>query len=174
MESSGTGHLERIPVAFLSYARESDQHSAWVRDFGGRLRALGIDARLDQWHLSPGDDLVRFMTDGVQKSDFVLVVCTPKYAAKANANDGGVGFEGSVIAGSILTQGAAQRKFIPLLRAGTAAESIPAFLLNRLYIDFTRDAELKSSVEALVRHMQGRPDNVPPPIARIAPTPTGY
>ena len=112
------------------------------------------------------------MTRSVRDSDFVPIVCTPRYAAKAIANEGGVGFEGSVIAGSILTSGATQTKFIPLLRAGTPAESIPMFLLNRLYIDFREDSAFEAEAEHhLARHMCNRPSEVPPPIGGGAPQP---
>jgi len=104
------------------------------------------------------------MTRSVRDSDFVPIVCTPRYAAKAIANEGGVGFEGSVIAGSILTSGATQNKFIPLLRAGTPAESIPLFRLNRLYIDFKEEFAFAAEAEHLARHMCNRPSEVPPPI----------
>ena len=170
MVNSEQTESERAPIAFLSYAHESDGHSAWVRNLATKLRGLGVDARFDQWQLSLGDDLARFMIDGVQKSDLVLVVCTPRYAAKASANQGGVGFDGSVIAGPILTQATIQTKFIPILRTGTAGESIPTFLWNRHYIDFTQDAQVNTSLAALVRHMHGRPAEIAPPIARVART----
>lgn len=156
------------PVVFVSYSRESEEHSAWVRHLSERLRSHGIDSRLDQWHLAPGDDLVRFMTSAVRDSDFVLLICTPNYAAKANEDRGGVGFEGSVIAGSILTVRDSQGKFIPVLRSGTAAESIPVFLWNRLWVDFTEDASFSASVEHLARHLLRRPEIVPPPVAPAA------
>jgi predicted Rossmann-fold nucleotide-binding protein len=152
------------PLAFVSYAHEGQSHSDWVRDLAARLREVGVDTRLDQWHLPPGGNLSNFMTSSVRESDFVLIVCTPKYAEKASADVGGVGFEGSIIAGSILTQPDNQKKFIPLLRSGTPAESIPAFLWNRVHVDFTNDREFQASVERLSRHILGRPANIPPPV----------
>nr|VFK51796.1 MAG: SEFIR domain-containing protein [Candidatus Kentron sp. TUN] len=39
---------------FISYSGTSDRHRKWVANFGTFLRAKGIDARLDQWHLPHG------------------------------------------------------------------------------------------------------------------------
>jgi predicted Rossmann-fold nucleotide-binding protein len=152
-------------VVFISYARESEDHRAWVRGLAERLRLHDIEIRLDEWHLSPGDDLAAFMVSAIRDSNFVLLICTPNYANKAHANQGGVGFEGAIISGSLLTFPDVQAKFIPLLRSGTAAESIPAYLWNRLWVDFTDDRTYSAAVEQLARHLSRRPENTPPPVA---------
>lgn len=47
---------------FLSY-RSADR--AAVEEFAGRLRRDGIDAWYDQWKITPGDDIVARMDQGV-------------------------------------------------------------------------------------------------------------
>ena len=45
------------PKVFISYSHDSAQHKDWVRSLASALRANGIDAVLDQWDLSPGQDM---------------------------------------------------------------------------------------------------------------------
>jgi hypothetical protein len=106
-----------IPKAFISYRWESEEHRAWVRGFATELRAAGIDATLDQWHLVPGDQLPGFMERSIRESDYVLIICTPGYKAKADMRSGGVGYEGDIMTGEVaLSQ--EHRKFIPIPRMG--------------------------------------------------------
>lgn len=81
---------ERHPT-FISYAWETPEHRQWVLDFATTLRHNGVDVVLDQWHLPPGADMYHFMEQSVRSAVFVLVICTPTYAEKANARLGGVG-----------------------------------------------------------------------------------
>jgi hypothetical protein len=73
------------PKVFISYAWESDEHRNWVKSLAARLRGDGVETVLDQWELAPGDQLPRFMERSVRESDFVLIVCTPKYQEKSDA-----------------------------------------------------------------------------------------
>lgn len=83
-----TGSEDRFPSALLSYAWESPTHKEWVRQLATRLRNDAVDTRLDQWHLRGGHDRFHFMEQAIATSDFVLIICTPGYAAKANAREG--------------------------------------------------------------------------------------
>jgi hypothetical protein len=44
---------ETHPRAFISYSQDSPEHKDRVLDLADRLRAHGIDARLDQYEVSP-------------------------------------------------------------------------------------------------------------------------
>src|SRR3712207_6273724 len=90
------------PRAFISYAWESTEHQAWVRDFATRLRADGINVTLDQWTLAPGDQLTHFMEQSVRENDYVLIICTPRYAERSNQRAGGVGYEGDIMTAELL------------------------------------------------------------------------
>ena len=70
----------------------------------------------------PGADRTHFMEQGVANSDFVVVICTPGYAERANNREGGVGYESMVITG-MLAESILDKKFIPVLRGGTWKES---------------------------------------------------
>ena len=54
------------------------------------------------------------MEQAVAESDFVIVVCTPTYAERANKREG-VGYESMVIT-SALAERILTNKFIPVLR----------------------------------------------------------
>ena len=86
-----------IPKVFISYSHDSDEHKEWVLQLSTRLRQNGVDVILDRWDLGAGDDMTLFMEKGVRDSDRVLVICTDAYVRKANAAEGGVGYERMII-----------------------------------------------------------------------------
>ena len=49
------------PKAFISYAWESDEIKKWVKKLATELINNGIDAKLDQWEVVPGDQMPHFM-----------------------------------------------------------------------------------------------------------------
>jgi TIR domain len=89
------------PRIFISYSWESEDHKSWVRHLGERLYEVGIEARLDQWFVQPGESFTAFMEQEVAAADFVLVVCTPTYARKSNNRQGGVGYEQQIVSGQL-------------------------------------------------------------------------
>lgn len=124
--------------AFISYSWDNETHKEWVRDFAIRLRRDGIDVTLDQWHLVPGDRLPEFMETCIRENDFILIVCTEKYKQKSNQRSGGVGYEGDIMSGELLTK-KNNRKFIPILRTGDWETSIPTWLLGKYSIDLSSE-----------------------------------
>lgn len=149
------------PTVFVSYAWEHDEHSEWVKRVAARLRADGVNVLLDRWHVPPGGDLTAFMEQSVSKSSFVLLVCTPAYKLKADERAGGVGYEGAIISGAILT-GTPQAKFVPLLRGASWKESGPARLLGSRYLDFRGEPYSEKEYEELLRAIHGMSESAPP------------
>src|SRR5436309_10255274 len=94
--------VKEIPSVFLSYAWDSPQHKEWVNALGVRLRVDGIDAHWDELDTLLGDQLPHFMEQAIRSSDFVLVICTPKYKVRSDSRLGGVGFEGNIITAELL------------------------------------------------------------------------
>ena len=76
------------------------------------------------------------MERAVRESDFVIIVCTPRYKTRSDNRSGGVGYEGDIMSGEVLT-GANQRKFIPALRQGSWESASPTWLTGKYYIDVT-------------------------------------
>lgn len=60
------------PTAFISYAWESNELKLWVKDLATQLRADGIDAKIDQWEVVPGDQMPHFMEKSVRDNNFVV------------------------------------------------------------------------------------------------------
>ena len=137
------------PRAFISYSHDSAEHKKWVLDFATTLRDRGIDAVLDQWDLKPGDDFPHFMETQLEAADFVLMICTDKYVEKANAGEGGVGYEKMIMTASLLSK-IDSSKVIPIIRqSGTDAR--PTFMKTKIYIDFSNDENIEYSLDDLLR-----------------------
>src|SRR5262245_19395356 len=132
--------MEKAPEVFISYSHDSPSHKEWVAKLATRLRGSGVDVILDQWDLSLGDDVTRFMEAGVSNSDRVLVICTDEYVRKANAGKGGVGYERLIVTAQ-LVQNIGTNKFIPIIRNTDPEHRTPRFLGTRLYIDFSDDEQ---------------------------------
>jgi hypothetical protein len=91
---------------------------------------------LGQWHLVPGDQLPQFMESAVRNRDFVLVICTPRYRARSDNRTGGVGYEGDIMTGEVITT-RNQRKFIPIFRGGTWTEAAASWLAGKYDVDLS-------------------------------------
>jgi hypothetical protein len=147
--------------AFVSYSWESDKHKHWVRELATRLRTDGIDVTLDQWDLVPGDQVPEFMEKEVRESDYVLIVCTPKYKDRSDNREGGVGYEGDIMTAEAMTT-RNERKFIPLLRGNVWEECAPSWLLGKYYLDFSSTPYSENSYEDLLTTILGIRPKAPP------------
>lgn len=155
------------PKVFLSYSWEGDAHKEWVRALAERLTQNGVNVRLDQWHISPGQSLTQFMETEVQTCEFVLVVCTKDYCRKSLARVGGVGYEQQIITGNIVG-GKLREYFIPLVRDGEFAPgaecSIPPQFMGVYAVDMRDGVDPDQSIEILLRAIYRQPAATQPPI----------
>jgi hypothetical protein len=162
------------PQAFLSYAWESDSHTVWVRHLAERLQGKsGVRIILDQWGLVPGGDQLVFMEQSIETCNFVIVICTPVYAEKANSREGGVGYESMVITSALADQ-IDSRKFIPVLRSGDWKSSLPIYLRSKRGVDLRNDPISETQYEQLIRALHRQPIQPPPlgPMPQFAAQPT--
>lgn len=160
--SSSVAPLAGVPTAFLSYSWDSEEHKAWVLELAERLTRDGVHVILDRWHLGPGADRTRFMESGVRDSDFVLVICTPEYAKKANARMGGVAYEAMIITAELARQ-VLQRKFIPVLRSGNwGPTSQPTWLESKMGVNLRDNPYDEKQYEDLLRTLHQEPLSPPP------------
>lgn len=143
------------PRVFISYSHDSAEHKSWVLDFASTLRHRGIDAVLDQWDLRPGDDLPHFMETELAKCDFVIIVCSEAYVEKANAGEGGVGYEKMIVTSSLIEK-IDSNKIIPVVRQSSSTV-LPTFLQTKLYINFSNDTEVEYSLDELIRALLNAP-----------------
>lgn len=153
---------EASVVAFVSYSWDSDSHKEWVRSLASRLQAEGgVQVILDQWHLLPGGDKAVFMEKSVTQSKFVVLICTPEYAKKANDRTGGAGYEATIITGE-LGEKINERKFIPVLRTGEWTISLPVWIKTKLGVDLRNNPYSDNEYENLLRALHSEPLKPPP------------
>jgi hypothetical protein len=156
-----------MPSAFVSYSWDSESHKAWIRDLSTTLREDGVDVKLDQWELVPGDQLPEYMERAVRESEYVLIICTHKYKERSDKRLGGVGYEGDIMSAEVYTS-RNQRKFIPILREAPWELSAPSWLSGKYYIDLSGSPYMKSQYDDLLTTLLGtRPK---PPSVRVEVT----
>lgn len=148
---------------FISYTWENDEHKDWVEALATRLRIDGIETTLDQWEVSLGDELSKFMEEGVRDHDRVLVICTPEYKRKADRRLGGVGYETRQITAEILND-SKQGKFVPVLRTGSWKNATPSYLSGINGVDLCEgDTErYEQEYRRLLADLFGKRKKAPP------------
>ena len=138
------------PRVFISYSRDNEEHKTWVLDLSTRLRKDGIDAFIDQTHLTLGARSAEFMERSVRDSSRVLVICTPTYKENFDQRKGGAGYEAHIITAEIVNE-VGKNKFIPVLRKGNWETTLPTALSGAFGVDLSNDSalEYKKLVEDL-------------------------
>jgi hypothetical protein len=151
------------PKVFMSYSHDSQAHKEWVARLATDLRSNGVDAMLDQWDLSLGQDTSMFMQRGIADTDRVLLICTEAYVRKAEDGTGGVGYERLVVTAEVV-QSIDTKKFIPVVRGNSSSRKVPLFLGSRLYVDFSDDQNYGACLQELLRELLGAPAIEKPPL----------
>lgn len=161
------GEGEKQPKVFLSYAWGDEEYDSRVIDLAERLVRSGVETVFDKWHLAPGNDAYAFMERSVtdESVTHVLMLCEPRYAAKADDRSGGAGAETLIISPQVYRD-TKQEKFIPVLmkRNEDGSAAVPAYLESRIYIDFSRAETEVAQYSRLLEHLWGRPALRPPPL----------
>lgn len=142
------------PKVFISYSHDTEAHKDWVLALSTRLVANGVDVMLDQWDLTLGSDLPRFMELGLTEAHRVITVCTEPYVAKANAGKRGVGYEKMILTAQLM-QDMSSDRIIPVVRNNALSPRVPTFLSSRVYIDFCDDLSYESRYAELLRDIHG-------------------
>ena len=143
------------PKVFISYSWENEDHNHWVKHFSEQLINDGVNAIIDQYDLTLGDRLPRFMEDSITNSDYVLIICTPIYKEKSDARTGGVGYEGHIISGELLLS-SNERKFIPVIKQGNVSNALPIFLSGKLAIDLGNQKFYQNNYYDLITTLYGQ------------------
>lgn len=149
-ESIVTKNETDRPTVFISYSWDNEQHKIWVSALADRLASEGIITILDQNDLRLGDPMPHFMEQSIDRSNFVLIICTPIYKKKADSRKGGVGYEDTIITGDLL-QSQNHRKYIPVLAAGCWKQSVPLWASGKLGVDLSTQPFDESEFEKLVK-----------------------
>lgn len=153
------------PVVFISYSHDSQELKRWVLDLATRLRECGVDAILDQWDIGPGGDLPHFMEQSLTKASRILMICTDRYVQKANAGEGGVGYEKMIVTADLMKKIDSAR-VIPIIRQqGTYL--LPTFLGTKLFINLSTQEQFETGFDQLLRDILNAPLFVKPPIGTV-------
>lgn len=145
---------EQAPKVFVSYSHDDQEHKDWVLTLSTRLVANGVDVILDQWDLSLGSDLPRFMESGLIGADRVLAICTTPYVEKANVGKGGVGYEKMILTAQLMKDIVSER-IIPVVRRNDFSVVLPTFLGSKVYIDFRDSSQYEAKYAELIREIHG-------------------
>lgn len=151
---------ERIPIVFISYSHDNPDHKQWVSELASKLRQNGIEVIFDLWDLEYGDDLSRFMSKGIADSDRVLVICTDEYVQKAEAGEGGVGYEGTIVNVELL-RNVNTNKFIPIIKQASGEKKTPDFLGTRTYVNAQSGVIADEDFDKLLRDLHKMPPQKP-------------
>lgn len=152
------------PRVFISYTGVDQNHRKWVRDLACRLRDNGVDARIDMFHLRPGQDLHQWMTNEVIMAEKVLLICDKYYAEKADTRRSGVGWETMIILGDMLST-QEQTKYIGIIRDKNIDESLPIYVRSKYSLNWSDDEVMEREFNDLLLYLFDC--DIEPPIGDI-------
>ena len=157
------------PIVFFSYSWDNQDHKLWVLKLASDLMKNGIDVLIDDWDLDRyKNDLHFFMESGIREADKVIMICTPKYAKKANERSGGVGVENTIITGEFYDKNKSA-KFITIAKnyEKKVMECLPSYVKSRYTIDFRNNEDYKNSFEELIRKILNVPKYQKPKLGKL-------
>jgi len=160
-------------TVFISYSHDSDAHREWVLALSERLREDGIETILDQYvNGSPPKGWPRWMLNGLDAADSVIVVCTETYYRRFRGHEEpgkgkGVDWEGALITQEIYDGHSRTLKFVPVLLGAADEKFIPEPLrsLNR----YTLTSE--KAYESLYDFLLGQAGVEPRPVGVLKAKP---
>ncbi|HAB18684.1 MAG TPA: hypothetical protein DCE44_19860 [Verrucomicrobiales bacterium] len=156
-QSSGPGP-NRV---FISYSADSPEHIQRVQEFAARLRADGIDVRIDtDVDLDPPEGWASYSQTQIEEATFVISICTETYRRRFDGREEpgrgkGVTFEGRLIRQEIFDSQGRTKKFIPVLLNPADEAHIPTLLRDRsryLVTDAVSNAAL--NYQSLLRRLR--------------------
>ncbi|WP_169071986.1 nSTAND1 domain-containing NTPase [Candidatus Accumulibacter contiguus] len=158
--------IDHPPRVFISYAQESESHSAWVLALAHRLRHNGVDAVIDRYFPWVEKGWRLWMSEQIEQADWVLVVCTEEYRQRfdGNAPPGcgrGVRWESQHITQALYDDKLSNKQFIPVLPPAGDEHCIPLPLK-----DF-RKFQLDAHYDDLYRLLTEQPETPVPALGKI-------
>ena len=152
------------PRVFISYSWDSAEHTAWVLQLATRLRSNGVDVVLDRWDTDLGSDLSLFMERAADTDYRVVAICSIAYTEKADAAEGGVGYERKMITPSLMADLHSNR-VVPVLRDNPNG-TLPRFLGAAKYLDLRDEPYGEAAYFELLQDLFGLEATPKPPLGR--------
>ncbi len=178
---------DQAPRVLISYAQEGEAHSAWVRNFAEQLLGDGSTAVIDQHVEWPENGWRAWMSEQLDKADWVLLICTAEYRRRFEGNEDvpsdsgrGVRWESQHITQALYDDKFRNLNFVPVLPPNASEKDIPLPL--RDYPKFKpgdifqirEDDANREGYTALYRLLTGQPAHPAPApgnLRRLAPLP---
>lgn len=154
----------KSPRVFISYTGTNIDNKKWVKDFAIKLRNNGVNARIDIFHLKPGQDLPQWMTNEIIISDKILLICDKYYAEKADYRKGGVGWEPMIIQGDMLSK-QEQNKYVAILRDKDIDQSLPVYVKSKYALDWSSENQNEQNFKNLMIYLFDC--DIEPPLGEI-------
>ena len=158
---------------FISYSHDLPEHSERVLALSNRLRALGLDAELDRYHVRPPQGWPHWCEEQLrpEASSFVLVICTPTYRARVEnrvgADEGrGVYWEGAILY-NYLYNAKGNSRFIPVLLDDAPEAAIPLPLDGHTRYRIRAFELTDPGFEAIYRELTGQPETLKPALGHV-------
>ncbi|MFC3890516.1 tetratricopeptide repeat protein [Lentzea rhizosphaerae] len=156
---------------FISYAQESDEHRAVVRELWAFLRANGIDAVFDQVAAGQRQDWSLWMADRIREADVVLCVASEQYKLRAESRTSqdvgrGVQWEARLIRDAFYDAQQDLQKFVPVVVPGQSAGGVPDFLAPATTTVYVVEDFTLPGAEDLLRFLLGKPELPEIPLGR--------
>lgn len=122
-----------IPKVFIAYSHDSTEHIDRIRHLADTLRRDGVDADIDQYHLSPPEGWPYWLAKQINTADFVILVCTEIFKRRFDGEEMnsiglGVKWEGAVLQEWIfhdLNEFEAHRKHIKFIPVVFSHDDVP-------------------------------------------------
>jgi hypothetical protein len=155
------------PRVFISYSHDSGKHCDRVLYLADRLRADGIDARIDQYIQSPPEGWPGWCKTELEQAGFVLMVCTETYLRRVDRKEEpgvghGVLWEGRLINQYLYDAGSVSSKFVPVLFTDGSDAHVPMPVKGGTIYK----VETPDSYEDLLRLLTAQPLTPMPPLGQ--------
>ncbi|WEV45553.1 toll/interleukin-1 receptor domain-containing protein [Streptococcaceae bacterium ESL0687] len=144
---------------FISYAWEEQTEAdkkvkAFVDGLAIFLKTFDLDVLLDRYENHPGSNLDKFMSEGIDSSNFVICVCTETYIKKMKNQNSGVYNEIT-----LLSKMSDSPFIIPIIEIGYFID-LPEFFkgkfVSQLFLNDFRSPENKSPLYELINTLMGK------------------
>ena len=129
-----------LPTVFISYSHDTPAHVARVQFLAAQLKEGDVHCEIDTSQISPPQGWPLWMQEQIERSDFVIVVCTATYAGRFTGLETlpgrgkGVRWEGRLI-NQCLYESAENHRFIPVVFSRHDLNHIPLVLKGATHYD---------------------------------------
>lgn len=138
---------------FISYSWDSRSHQKWVVALADLIDKKGGNAIIDRTHLPYGGHIKSFMLSSIMNSDIVLIILTPNYKRKADAYEGGAGYEYNIINDELFKVITRNEKYIPIIREGDLESSATNFLRGFNCLDLRDGVNYDENLNELIEQI---------------------